>query len=92
MNKKEFIDLMATVNEGMKKKEAEAALNAVLGTIENALENGEEEISFSGYMTIKVKDVAEVTRPNPQNREEMITTPAHKTVKIKVGSKLKSLV
>jgi len=86
LNKKEFIARIAEVNT-LKKVEAERALDAVLAGFQSAVATG-DGVQLLGYFTVNIKDVAEVTRPNPQNRAIMITTPAHQAVKVKAGSTL----
>jgi DNA-binding protein HU-beta len=90
LNRKSFIDLMADIND-TKKVEAEKALDQVLNGIVAAVSEG-EDLTLLGYFQMKIKDVAESTRPNPQNRDEKITTPAHRAVKFKSGSMLNDIV
>lgn len=63
MNKTQIIDAVAK-ETGLKKKEAEAAVNAVFTTIEGALTAG-EKVQLVGFGTFEVKERAERTGINP---------------------------
>ena len=67
MNKTELIE--AIVKEtGLKKKDAEAAVNAVFGAITNALKDG-DKVQLIGFGTFEVKNVAAREGRNPQTGE-----------------------
>lgn len=67
MNKTELID--AIVKEaGLKKKDAEAALAATIGAIENALANG-EKVQLVGFGTFETKTRAAREGRNPKTGE-----------------------
>ena len=73
MNKTQLVDVVAAKAE-LKKKEAEAAVSAVVAAITEALEAG-EKVQLSGLGTFEVKERAERTGRNPKTRES-ITIPA----------------
>ena len=59
MNKTQLVDVVAAKAE-LKKKEAEAAVSAVVAAITEALEAG-EKVQLSGLGTFEVKERAERT-------------------------------
>ena len=85
MSKKEFVEAYAKAT-GETKKRAEELVNEFLGTVEEALVNG-ESVQFVGWGTFEVQKRAARTGRNPQSGKE-ITIPAKNVVKFKVGKKL----
>ena len=85
MSKKEFVEAYAKAT-GETKKRAEGLVNEFLGTVEEALVNG-EPVQFVGWGTFEVQKRAARTGRNPQSGEE-ITIAAKNVVKFKVGKKL----
>lgn len=69
MNKAELISSVAEKAE-MPKKDAEKAVNAVFGAIEEALAKG-EKIQLVGFGTFEVRERAARTGRNPQTGEEI---------------------
>ena len=88
MTKTELIDKVAQA-AGLTKKDAAGAVNAVLETIEKALQNG-EDIAMPGFGTFSVRESAERKGRNPQTGDE-ITIPARKSAKFKAGKNLKNI-
>ncbi len=87
MNKSQIID--AVVKEtGLKKKEAEAAVNSVFTTIESALLQG-EKVQLVGFGTFEVKERGERAGINPATREA-ITIPASKHLSFTAGKTMKA--
>lgn len=89
MNKAEFIASIAEKG-GMTKKAAGETVNLVLGTITDALVNG-EEVALAGFGKFSVVDVPEREARNPQTGEAM-TVEAHKAPKFKFASNVKAEV
>lgn len=89
MTKTELISAVADKTE-FTKKNAEAAVNAVIATITDALANG-EKVSIVGFGTFEVRDRKEKQVINPQTKEKM-TAPASKAPAFKAGQALKSAV
>ena len=89
MNKTELIEVVAQ-NADLKKKDAEAAVNAVLAAIEDALVAG-EKVQLIGFGTIEVKAKEARTGRNPATGEA-ITIPASKQIKFSAGKTLKDKV
>lgn len=72
------------------KAKAEAALDAVIGSLREALAAG-ESVTFTGFGSFKVVQRAKRTGRNPQNGKT-ITIPASKVAKFTVGKALKEAV
>ena len=89
MNKTEFIAAVAE-KEGLEKKTAEKAVNAVIACIGDALASG-DKIQIAGFGTFEVRDRAEKTARNPRTGET-ITVPACKVPAFKAGKGLKDKV
>lgn len=85
-------DLVAKVAEktGTMKKEVEAAVNATLEVIQDALGAG-DPVQLIGFGTFEVRERAERTGRNPQTGET-ITVPAGKAPAFKPGKALKDAV
>ena len=64
MNKTQLIEAVAE-SAGLKKKEAEAAVNATFEAIENALKAG-EKVQLIGFGTFEVKTRGERVGHNPK--------------------------
>ncbi len=89
MTKTELISAVADKTD-CTKKNAEAAVNAVIATITDALSNG-EKVSIVGFGTFEVRDRKEKQVINPQTKKMMIA-PASKAPAFKAGQALKSAV
>ena len=85
-------DLVAKIAEkaGLSKKDAEAALNAFMDSVKEALAAG-EKVSLVGFGTFEVVQRAARKGRNPQTGEE-ITIPATKAPKFRPGKGLKEAV
>ncbi len=89
MNKTEFINAVAA-KEGIEKKCAEKAVNAVFATIADELAKG-EKIQIVGFGTFEVRERSEKQGRNPRTGETM-TVPASKVPAFKAGAALKNAV
>lgn len=89
MTKTDLINVVAGKTETNKKK-AEAAVNAVVSAITEALVNG-EKVSIVGFGTFEVRDRKEKKVINPQTKQMMIA-PASKAPAFKAGQALKNAV
>ena len=76
MNKTELINAVAAKAE-ISKKDAEKALAAVLGSIEDALKAG-DKVQLIGFGTFEVKDVAAREGRNPKTGETIKIAAAKK--------------
>ena len=89
MNKAELVSKMAEKSE-LTKKEAEAALNAFMKSVEEALVAG-DKVQLVGFGSFEVRKRAARKGRNPQTKEE-IKIPASKAPVFKAGKALKELV
>lgn len=90
MNKAELIASMAET-AGLTKKDAEAALNAFMKSVEVSLAKG-EKVQLVGFGTFEVRERKARKGRNPRNPKETISIPASKAPVFKVGKALKDLV
>ncbi len=89
MTKSELIAAVASKTDSTKKN-AEAAVNAMVEAITDALVNG-DKVSIVGFGTFEVRDRKEKQVINPQTKKKMIA-PASKAPAFKAGQALKSAV
>ncbi len=89
MNKGELIDAVAAAAD-LSKADAAAALDAVVATITEALQKG-EQVSVVGFGTFSVKERAARAGRNPQTGET-IQIKASKAPGFKAGKALKDAV
>ena len=89
MNKTELIEIVAKEAD-LKKKDADAAVSAVLNAIEKALVDG-EKVQLIGFGTFEVKGRAAKTGRNPATGET-INIAASKQIKFSAGKTLKDKV
>ena len=89
MNKTELINAVAEKAE-LSKKDAEAAVTAMIDAITGALVEG-EKVQLVGFGAFEVKARAERVGRNPPTKET-ITIPASKTPVFKAGKALKDAV
>lgn len=89
MNKKEVVDAVASKTE-LNKKNAEAAVNAVLDVITETLQK-RGTVSFTGFGTFSTSDRAARAGVNPLTKEK-IQIPATTVPKFKAGKSLKEAV
>lgn len=86
MNKSDLVNSIAN-KSGLNKKNSEAALDAFLSSVEDAMKNG-DKIQLVGFGTFEVKERAARKGRNPQTKQE-ITIPASKAPVFKPGKGLK---
>ena len=86
MNKSQLIDAVAQ-NSGLKKKDAEAAVNALTAAITEALKN-DEKVQLVGFGTFETKTRGERTGRNPKTGET-ITVAASKHPSFSASKALK---
>lgn len=89
MNKTEFISAIAE-KEGLEKKKAEQAVNAVFAGIEQALAAG-EKLQIVGFGTFEVRERPAKQGRNPKTGES-IEIAASKVPAFKAGQSLKKAV
>jgi len=86
MNKRELVETVAETT-GLARSGAEAAVDAVLATIAQALTGG-DKVMLPGFGTFEVRERAARTGRNPQTGET-IAIPASKSAGFKPASALK---
>ena len=86
MNKRELVETVAETT-GLARSEAEAAVDAVLATIAQALTGG-DKVMLPGFGTFEVRERAARTGRNPQTGET-IAISASKSAGFKPASALK---
>ncbi len=89
MNKTELIAAVAE-DAVLSKKDAEKAINAVIGTITNALTDG-DKVQLVGFGTFEVRERGARTGKNPRTGEA-IKIAASKVPAFKAGKALKDTV
>jgi len=89
MNKQELISAMAE-KANLSKKDAEAALNAFVASVEGALAKG-DKVQLVGFGSFEVRERAARTGRNPQTGAEMKIAAA-KVPAFKAGKALKDLI
>lgn len=89
MNKSELVSKIAE-KSGLTKKDSEKALDALVESIMEALQNG-DKLQLVGFGTFEIRDRAERKGRNPQTGEEIVI-PATKAPIFKAGTELKKAV
>ncbi len=89
MTKSQIIDAVAAKTD-FKKKDAEAAVNAVLEAVTDALAKG-EKVQVVGFGTFEVKNRAARTGIDPRTKKA-IKIKASKTLSFKTGKAMKELL
>ena len=89
MSKQEFVDKVAN-EAGLSKKDATAAVDAVLKTIEDELKSG-GEVSFTGFGKFHVAERGAREGRNPRTGESMQIA-ATKVPRFTAGSGLKKAI
>lgn len=89
MNKTDLINSIAS-KSGLNKKNSEAALNALIASVEDSLKKG-DKVVLVGFGTFEVRKRAARKGRNPQTKKE-ITIPASKAPVFKAGKGLKDIV
>jgi DNA-binding protein HU-beta len=90
MTKPELVEQVATATS-MKKKDAAAAVEAVLDAIKKTLKKG-NKVQLVGFGSFEVRKRKERTGRNPRNPSEIIRIPATKTPAFRPGKELKDMV
>lgn len=89
MNKTDLVSAISS-KSGLTKKDSEAALNAFVDAVQEALLNN-EKIVLVNFGTFEVRERAERKGRNPQTREEIII-PASKMPVFKAGKGFKNRI
>ncbi|NIM04350.1 MAG: DNA-binding protein [Armatimonadetes bacterium] len=90
MTKPELVEEVVQV-ASLKKKDAAAAVEAVLDSIKKALKKG-DKVQIVGFGSFEVRKRKGRTGRNPRNPAEIINIPATKVPAFRPGKELKDLV
>jgi DNA-binding protein HU-beta len=90
MNKAELVSSIAEKSD-LTKKDAEAALNGFIKSVEEALAGG-EKVQLVGFGTFEVRQRKAREGRNPRNPQEVIKIPASNAPVFKAGKALKEVV
>lgn len=90
MTKAEFIDRVAD-KTGLSKRAAADAVDAFLGTVEEALKRG-DTVTFTGFGKFSTQNRAARMGVNPRNPGQKVQIPAATVPKFQAGSALKASV
>ena len=90
MNKSELL-INISEKSGLKKVEAERALNAFIETVTESLQK-EEKVQLVGFGTFETRDRKAREGRNPRKPDEVIKIPASKAPVFKAGKTLKEAV
>ena len=90
MTKSDFIDAVAT-KSNLSKKDAGAAVDAVLESVKDALSNG-DDVVFTGFGKFTVQNRKARTGVNPRNPSQKVQIAAATVPKFTAGSSLKAAV
>ena len=90
MNKAELINAVAE-KTGFTKKDAETAVNATMGVIQDTMQGG-DKVQLIGFGTFEVRQRKARTGRNPRKPGETIQIAASKAPVFKAGKALKDAV
>ncbi len=90
MNKQELVAQIAEKSE-LTKKDSEAALNALIETVQEALADG-DKVQLVGFGTFEVRHRKAREGRNPRNPEEKIKIPASKAPVFRAGKGFKEMI
>ena len=90
MTKQEFVDAVASKGN-LSRRDAGAAVEAVLETITDTLKKG-DTITFTGFGKFSTSQRAAREGVNPRNPSEKVHIPAATVPKFSAGSQLKAAV
>lgn len=89
MNKADLVSAISKSSE-LSKKDSEAALNAIISSVEDALTKG-DKVTLVGFGTFEVRKRAQRKGRDPQTKKE-ITIPATNAPVFKAGKAFKETV
>ena len=90
MTKGEFVDTVAD-KAGLSKRDAAAAVDAFLSSVQEALKRG-DDVVFTGFGKFSVQKRAARTGVNPRNPSQKVQIPEAMVPKFSAGSGLKQAV
>lgn len=90
MTKQQFVDTVAQ-KSGLSRKDAGAAVDAFLSSVQDALTKG-DDVVFTGFGKFSVQKRAARMGVNPRNPSQKVQIPAALVPKFSAGSGLKQAV
>jgi DNA-binding protein HU-beta len=90
VTKQEFVERIAE-KANLQRRDAQAAVEAVLDSITDELKRG-GEVVFTGFGKFTTQHRAERQGVNPRNPQQKVTIPASTVPKFSAGSQLKQAV
>ena len=90
MTKQQFVDTVAQ-RSGLSRKDAAAAVDAFLGSVQDALTKG-DDVVFTGFGKFSVQKRAARMGVNPRNPSQKVQIPEAMVPKFSAGSGLKQAV
>jgi DNA-binding protein HU-beta len=90
MTKAEFVEKVAE-RSGLSRKDAGAAVDAMLASIGDALKSG-QDVTFTGFGKFSVGERSERTGVNPRDPSQKVSIPASKVPRFSAGAQLKAAV
>jgi len=90
VTKPQFVEAVAD-RSSLSRKDAAAAVDAVLDVVKDALQRG-EDVTFTGFGKFSVQNRKARTGVNPRNPGEKVHIPESKVPKFSAGSQLKAAV
>ena len=92
MNKAELVAKMVEKSEvELTKKQAEAALNSFMKSVEEALVEG-DKVQLVGFGTFETRERAARQGRNPRDPQQVIEIPASKAPVFKAGRPLRDII
>jgi DNA-binding protein HU-beta len=88
MTKAEFVEKVAD-RAGLSRKDAGAAVDAMLATISDTLKSG-QDVTFTGFGKFSVGQRAARTGVNPRNPSQKVQIPASRVPRFSAGAQLKA--
>jgi len=90
MTKAEFVEKVAE-RAGLSRKDAGAAVDAMLASIGDALKSG-QDVTFTGFGKFSVGHRSARTGVNPRDPSQKVQIPASKVPRFSAGAQLKAAV
>jgi len=90
MTKSELIELIASQNQGLTKKQVEFIVNGVFSSIKDALTEG-EKVEIRGFGSFKIREKNSKTGRNPKTGEK-VDVPSKNIPYFKPGKEVKEFL
>ena len=90
MTKSELIELLASQNQGLTKKQVEFIVNGVFSSIKDALTDG-DKVEIRGFGSFKIREKNSKTGRNPKTGDK-VDVPSKAVPYFKPGKEIKELL